>query len=171
MKTKIIIAGALLGAFLAGTMLAGYLYHGSNPASTTWASAANQKEYSGSSLTDRSDDSRLLDYRRAAPRYRVAPSRLVVDSRSVPTDEEWTESRVHRVAETTAVDSERRPFYRRRTWQREALIIGGSAAAGTVIGAVAGGKKGAAVGALSGAAAGTIYDLATRNKRNRTRSF
>jgi len=52
----------------------------------------------------------------------------------------------------------------KRSWQREALIIGGSSGAGAAIGAVAGGKKGAAVGAVSGGVAGLIYDLATRNK-------
>jgi hypothetical protein len=53
---------------------------------------------------------------------------------------------------------------RKRSWQKEALIIGGSAGAGAAIGAVAGGKKGAAIGAVSGGVAGLVYDLATRNK-------
>jgi hypothetical protein len=44
------------------------------------------------------------------------------------------------------------------------LIIGGSAGAGTAIGAIAGGKKGAAVGATAGGIGGLIYDLATRHK-------
>jgi len=60
-----------------------------------------------------------------------------------------------------------RPVYeteKKRTWQKEALIIGGSAGAGAAIGAVAGGGKGAGVGALSGGIAGLVYDLATRNK-------
>lgn len=52
----------------------------------------------------------------------------------------------------------------RRSWEKDALIIGGSAGAGTAIGAVAGGKKGAAVGATAGGIGGLIYDLATRNK-------
>jgi hypothetical protein len=54
---------------------------------------------------------------------------------------------------------------RNRSWQKEALIIGGSAGAGAAIGAVAGGKKGAAIGAISGGVAGLVYDLATRNKK------
>ena len=53
---------------------------------------------------------------------------------------------------------------RRRSWEKEALIIGGSAAAGAGIGAVAGGGKGAGIGAASGGVAGLIYDLTTRNK-------
>jgi hypothetical protein len=50
----------------------------------------------------------------------------------------------------------------KRSWEKDALIIGGSAGAGTLIGAVAGGKKGAAVGASAGGIGGLIYDLATR---------
>jgi hypothetical protein len=52
----------------------------------------------------------------------------------------------------------------KRSWEKEALIIGGSAGAGTAIGALAGGKKGAAVGAAAGGVGGLIYDLVTRNK-------
>ncbi len=53
---------------------------------------------------------------------------------------------------------------RGRSWEKEALIIGGSAGAGTAVGALAGGKKGAAVGAATGGIGGLIYDLATRHK-------
>jgi hypothetical protein len=57
-----------------------------------------------------------------------------------------------------------RPHTRKRSWEKEALIVGGSAGAGTLIGAVAGGGKGAAVGAAAGGIGGLIYDLATRDK-------
>jgi hypothetical protein len=53
----------------------------------------------------------------------------------------------------------------RRSWEKEVLIIGGSAGAGTAIGALAGGKKGAAVGAAAGGVGGLIYDVLTRNKK------
>jgi len=49
----------------------------------------------------------------------------------------------------------------KRSWEEEALIIGGSAGAGTAIGALAGGKEGAAAGGVGG----LIHDLATRNKK------
>jgi hypothetical protein len=52
-----------------------------------------------------------------------------------------------------------------RSWEKEALIIGGSAGAGAAIGALAGGKKGAGVGAAAGGVGGLIYDLVTRNKK------
>jgi hypothetical protein len=66
-----------------------------------------------------------------------------------------------RVVQRTVVDEPKR---KKRSWQKEALIVGGSSGAGAAIGAVAGGKKGAAVGAVTGGIAGLIYDLATRNK-------
>ena len=53
---------------------------------------------------------------------------------------------------------------RKRSWEKDALIIGGSAGAGTLIGAVAGGGKGAAVGATAGGIGGLIYDLTTRDR-------
>jgi hypothetical protein len=55
----------------------------------------------------------------------------------------------------------------RRSWEKEVLIIGGSAGAGTAIGALAGGKKGAAVGAAAGGVGGLIYDLLTRDKNKK----
>jgi hypothetical protein len=58
-----------------------------------------------------------------------------------------------------------RPSTNKRSWEKEVLIIGGSAGAGTAIGAIAGGKKGAAVGAAAGGVGGLIYDLMTRNKK------
>jgi hypothetical protein len=57
-----------------------------------------------------------------------------------------------------------RPHPNKRSWEKDALIIGGSAGAGTLIGAVAGGGKGAAVGATAGGVGGLIYDLATRDR-------
>src|SRR5262249_37577280 len=57
------------------------------------------------------------------------------------------------------------PHQQKRSWEKDALIIGGSAGVGTAIGAIAGGKKGAAVGATAGGIGGLIYDLTTRNKQ------
>jgi hypothetical protein len=56
------------------------------------------------------------------------------------------------------------PFRQQRNLEHQALIVGGGAAAGSAIRAVAGGGKGAAVGALSGGVAGLTYDLLTRNQ-------
>jgi hypothetical protein len=54
---------------------------------------------------------------------------------------------------------------RRQSWEQDALIVGGSAAGGALIGAAAGGTKGAGVGAAAGGVGGLIYDLLSRNKR------
>ncbi len=56
--------------------------------------------------------------------------------------------------------------YHRHWYQsRKAKIIGGSAAGGALIGALAGKGKGAAIGGLAGAGAGYVYERATRNHR------
>jgi hypothetical protein len=69
------------------------------------------------------------------------------------------------VSAPAVVEAQPEPSHaHKRSWEREALIIGGSAGAGTAIGAIAGGKKGAGVGAAAGGIGGLIYDLATRNK-------
>ena len=52
-----------------------------------------------------------------------------------------------------------------QSWERDALIVGGSAGAGALIGAAAGGKKGAGVGAVAGGIGGLIFDLLSRDKR------
>jgi hypothetical protein len=71
-----------------------------------------------------------------------------------------------RIVERRVVDEPRRAIIpkKKRSLQKELLIVGGSAGGGAAIGALAGGKKGAAVGAVTGGVAGLIYDLATRNK-------
>lgn len=52
----------------------------------------------------------------------------------------------------------------RSTKKKDAKIIGGTAAAGAVIGAIAGGGKGAAIGAAVGGGSGTGYVLATKGE-------
>lgn len=54
---------------------------------------------------------------------------------------------------------------KKRSWEKEALIIGGSAGGGAAIGALSGGKKGAGIGAAAGGVGGLIYDLMTRDKK------
>ena len=50
-----------------------------------------------------------------------------------------------------------------RTWQKSALLIGGSAAGGAGVGALIGGKKGAGIGALIGGGTAAIYDQVKRH--------
>ncbi|HYL75862.1 MAG TPA: hypothetical protein VEU96_16750 [Bryobacteraceae bacterium] len=53
---------------------------------------------------------------------------------------------------------------KRRSKAKSVAIVGGSAATGAAIGALAGGGKGAGIGALAGGAAGFIYDRKTHKK-------
>jgi hypothetical protein len=66
---------------------------------------------------------------------------------------------VRRVATQRTV-SEVQP---RRTWQKSALLIGGSAGAGAGVGALMGGKKGALAGAAIGGGTAAIYDQIKRH--------
>ena len=50
------------------------------------------------------------------------------------------------------------------SWEKDALIVGGSAGGGALIGAAAGGKSGAAAGAIAGGVGGLIYDLLAGKK-------
>jgi hypothetical protein len=52
---------------------------------------------------------------------------------------------------------------RKRSWQKSALLIGGSAGAGAGLGALMGGKKGAIAGAAIGGGAAAIYDQVKRH--------
>jgi hypothetical protein len=51
----------------------------------------------------------------------------------------------------------------RRSWQKSALLIGGSAGAGAGLGALMGGKKGALAGAAIGGGGAAIYDQLKRH--------
>ena len=53
----------------------------------------------------------------------------------------------------------------KRPFKHSAAIVGGSAAAGAAIGALAGGGKGAAIGALAGGGGGLVYDRLTHKKK------
>ena len=58
----------------------------------------------------------------------------------------------------------RREVVTNRPFSHSAAIVGGGAAAGAVIGALAGGGKGAAIGALAGGGSGLVYDRLTHKK-------
>jgi hypothetical protein len=74
--------------------------------------------------------------------------------------------RRRRVARRTASYRPRKHVVvRRRPFKHSAAIVGGSAAGGALIGALAGGGKGAAIGALAGGGGGLAYDRLTHKKK------
>jgi hypothetical protein len=73
-----------------------------------------------------------------------------------------TQPAVRRVSTQRAYTSER-AVAPRRSWQKSAMLIGGSAASGAGVGALVGGKKGAGIGALIGGGAATLYDQVKRH--------
>lgn len=92
----------------------------------------------------------------AYPAYQPAP--YPVQTQYV-TERAVAQAPVRRVT-TQRVSSETKP---RRTWQKSALLIGGSAGTGAGVGALIGGKKGALAGAAIGGGAAAIYDQVKRH--------
>ena len=89
-----------------------------------------------------------------APAGRIVPVknyRTSAPRRSVARSSQRTDERVY--------VEDGRP---RRTWQKSAMIIGGSAASGAGVGAIVGGGKGAAIGAAIGGGAASIYEAQKR---------
>ena len=88
-----------------------------------------------------------------APRTtRAALTYPVNEVRTVPERVVYQQAPAARRATTTRVE-------RKRDWQKTAMVIGGSSAAGAGIGALFGGKKGALIGAAIGGGAGTLYEV------------
>ncbi len=72
------------------------------------------------------------------------------------------EPRVVRAAQAPVYRQTERAAKPRRSWQKTALIIGGSTAAGAGVGGIVGGKKGALIGAAIGGGGSTIYEAIKR---------
>lgn len=92
------------------------------------------------------------DYMSAGPRPVYVTDRMVtataprVVSGAAP---------VRRVAAATQSES-------KRSWQKTAMVIGGSAGAGAGVGGIAGGKKGALIGAAIGGGVASIFEAIKR---------
>jgi hypothetical protein len=87
---------------------------------------------------------------------RTAPRRTVDRSNDVSRD---GTARATSASSDVVADRDEKPA---RSWQKTALIIGGSTASGAGIGALIGGKKGALIGAAVGGGASTIYEVTKR---------
>lgn len=168
MKARAIIAGCLLLAVGAGTIAGRYLRPAtSSVAADSQSTAAAQvqtAEDNGLPIVASCEDGQVL----VTPFVENGRQMLRIQcihgdqssARVVPASEYSSYASARR----QGGDHEARRLHRKRSLAKEILIVGGSAGAGTAIGAVAGGKKGAAIGALSGGVAGLVYDLATRRR-------
>jgi hypothetical protein len=87
----------------------------------------------------------------------VAESPVVVERVAAPRQ---TVYRTQPVQERVVV--ERAPVQKKRSWQKSALIIGGSAASGAAVGGMVDGKKGALIGAALGGGAASIFEAVKR---------
>lgn len=87
----------------------------------------------------------------------VSNEEVVYDRVVVP-----EQPRVVRAAQAPVYRQTERVSKPRRSWQKTALIIGGSTAAGAGVGGIVGGKKGALIGAAIGGGGSTIYEAIKR---------
>lgn len=103
-------------------------------------------------------------YASFAPRPAVAYQ--VNDVRALPDSDGYAQPRRTATTEVITRSAPRRAttvaHSSGRSWQKTAMVIGGSSAAAAGIGAIFGGKKGALIGAAIGGGAGTLYEV---NKR------
>ena len=98
----------------------------------------------------------LLDFEKGGA---VGTHELVLDLQSVRVD-----GRTYHVGATTDVGSDKSGLGANR---RTATHVGGGAALGALIGAIAGGGRGAAIGGLAGAGAGAAAQVLTRGDKVR----
>lgn len=87
-----------------------------------------------------------------------APPPVAVEEETAPPAPQYVRRTYYRHGRRVVV-TERRPF------SHSVAIVGGSAAGGAAIGAIAGGGEGAAIGALAGGAGGFVYDRLTHKKK------
>ena len=89
------------------------------------------------------------------PGYVPVAQRVALAERAVP---QRTVYRPAAAQERVVVQRQRSG----RTWQKTAMVIGGSTAGGAGVGAIVGGKKGALIGAALGGGAASIYEASKR---------
>jgi hypothetical protein len=108
-------------------------------------------------------DGQIIPVTPAAP----APGVSSMQSNFVPAAAaQRTVAAPQRTVYRTAAPAQERVVVRRegsdRSWQKTAMIIGGSTAGGAGVGGIMGGKKGALIGAAIGGGAASIYEATKR---------
>ena len=107
-------------------------------------------------------DGQIIPVTPAAP----APGVSSLQSNFVPAAAPRSVAAPQRTVYRTAAPAQERVVVRRegsdRSWQKTAMIIGGSTAGGAGVGGIMGGKKGALIGAAIGGGAASIYEATKR---------
>ncbi|MBI3949658.1 MAG: hypothetical protein HY314_04290 [Acidobacteria bacterium] len=178
-RAKIILAAAVLVAFVAGATVAAFVKPGPNKDSAQEGVAAkltSNQSFSkpvlvnceeGKLAVARVDENGQIQVEclgAVGTTSNMALMPVTTEAGFVPAVERRIVPVRQTVVERRVVERARPTVRHKRSWQKSALIIAGSAGGGAAIGALAGGKKGAAIGAVSGGVAGLVYDLLTRNK-------
>jgi hypothetical protein len=146
-KRTLIIGGASLLAVVA---LIGWTRDISRPGPDAATAIPSPNWYAASAGVARDPEARVV----------YAPSPF--GSEIIP---ETPEKRVLPVQTAPSPSRKSRVVVKKRPFKHSAAIVGGSAAAGAAIGALAGGGKGAAIGALAGGGGGLVYDRLTHKKK------
>jgi uncharacterized protein YcfJ len=94
----------------------------------------------------------------------IAPAEPVAVAQTAPSATTVPVVTVAEPQTVRVVQRQPRRYVKKRSGKKSALIIGGSAIGGALIGNAVGGKKATIVGGVAGAAAGTVYDRKTRKK-------
>jgi len=165
MRTKYLLAAAMIAALHAETIPAGTVIHVRTNDSIDTRDTAGGRVYSGSVSSDVLDaESRIVIPSGADVELMVRDignHTLALDLDAIVVNGKRYSVDTYEV--TRSGDRKDGVGANRRTGK----FIGGGALFGTIVGAVAGGGKGAGIGALAGGAAGAIGQTATRGKQVR----
>ena len=140
------VAAAVAGALISGAAMY-----------TVGARTATVDAFTASPATVQAVDSRLAP---AAPAAYSRTSFAATRPAVVRTAPRRTVARSVEPVNDRVVYREEEP--QTRSWQKTAMIIGGSTAGGAGIGGIVGGKKGALIGAALGGGAASIYEATKR---------
>lgn len=157
MKAKILLGAAILAAFVGGALIRAYVVPGHLPGQTT--AAIGQAPAQAASQAPVATDPQYAEPQNAQAQYSQQQDAQPEYSQPQDTQQQYSQPQYTQYSDPAPAQVQSH-----QSLKHQALIVGGSAAAGTAIGAVAGGGKGAAVGAVSGGIAGLAYDLLTKNR-------